>query len=101
MFQVLTLLMGLFTRALKPDSLDPDSLNPDPDPVIDTVAGSRPATHIALLIWIPRTATQHCIMQLKYGLRPCGGKVVFGSGYLICIGSGFKVRVESPNVEHH
>ena len=57
----------------------------------------KQTTHIALLVWISRTAMQHCRTQCEYRSRPCGGKVVFGSGSLIRIGSRFKVPCGEPH----
>ena len=54
-------------------------------------------TRIALLDWISRTVTRSCTTQLGSGSRPCGSKVVFGSGSPIRIASGSKV----PCVEPH
>ena len=51
-------------------------------------------TRIALLDWISHTVPQHST-QLGFRSRPCGDKVVFGSGSLICIGSGSMIRIGS------
>ena len=63
---------------------------PGPDSMWSRVSSTpHTTTRISLLDW------QHST-QLRSGSRPCGGKVVFGSGSPICIGSKFKVTCGEP-----
>ena len=90
----LVILMGLSTRAMKPDSLDSDPR-----------CGFNVAHRLrALHCWrgsqsLPwSTVTQHST-HLGSGSRPCGGKVVFGSGFPIRIGFGSKVACGEPQYQ--
>ena len=55
---------------------------------------------IALLDWISHTLPDYChaqhSVQLGYGSKPYGDKMVFGSVSLICIRSGSEVLCEEP-----
>ena len=71
--------MRLSTLPLKPDSLD---LNPQSGFIVVSLELHTSRRLHALHCWInwfSRTVTQHST-QLGSGSRPCGGKVVFGSG---------------------
>ena len=83
---------------LKPDSLD---LNPRCgfNVVLCELHKARRLrawhswTESHALFW--RTVTQHST-RLRSGSRPCGGKVVFESGFQIHTGSGSKVPCGEP-----
>ena len=92
--------LGLSTQTLKPDSM-----NPDPRSRFNVISHTiHTARRLrALHCWIGSypLSRKHCSTQLEYESRPCGGKVVFGSGSLIHIRSGSKVPCEEPHCHIH
>ena len=73
---------------------------PDPDSMWCCVSSARHAdyTRIALLDWNSHTLLRALSRSTaRIGSRPCGGKVVFESRSLICIGFGSKVLCGVPH----
>ena len=70
---------------------------PDPYSMWSCMSSKRhkECAHCTAALDLTRCPMQH-ITQLGFGLWSCGGKVVFGSGSLIHIRSGFKVPCGEP-----